>query len=244
MESQKQDTTINKTEDEGQNDFTDVTRYDITETCRNDTQNDTPEETFESDMMEERRQQETTESQCDIGRSINIIEDKPEYVVTEKTEGIYRRTISISSSYNDAKTRSPATATPLTFPSTQTNRNPFPTVSFLPSFYRTSFGCRFSTTSEPCRSKTRTRKACDDSRFARPMNDMRHTIEIKGNPCLLKTRAGAPVSPHPKIMSTDRGSQPRKMKTTKTFLWGPEGPQETKTVFELESHANRWRSLD
>ncbi|XDV48699.1 hypothetical protein PO909_018082 [Leuciscus waleckii] len=250
MESQKQDATINKTEDEGQNDFTDVIRYDITENCRNDTQNDPPEETFESDMMEERRQQdanrqqETTESH--IGRSFNIIEDKPEHVVTEKTEGIYRRTISISSSYKayDAKTRSPATATPLTFPSTQTNRNPFPSVSVLPSFYRTSFGYRFSSTSEPCRSKTRTRKACDDSRFARPMNDMRHTIEIKGNPCLLKTRAGAPVSPHPKIMSTDRGSQPRKMKTTKTFLWGPEGPQETKTVCELESHVNRWRSLD
>jgi len=73
---------------------------------------------------------------------------------------------------------------------------------------------------------------------------MRHTIEIKGNPCLLKTRTGAPGSPHPKIMSTDRGSQPNKMKTTKTFLWGPEGPQETKTVCELESIVNRWRSLD
>lgn len=229
-ESQKQDI-INKTEDERKNDFTDVTRNDITDTWLNDIQNDTPEETFE---IEERRQQDDNrqENQCNIDRSFNTIEDKQEYNITEKTEGIYRRTKSNRSSYKvyDAKTRYPATATALTFPSTLTNRNPSPPVSILPSFYGTSFGYRIRTTSEPCRSKTRSRKACDDNRFTRPMNDMRHTIEIKGNPCSLKTRAGAPVSPHPKIMSTDRGSQLHKMKTTKKFLWGPEGPQETKTM--------------
>ncbi|ROL49062.1 hypothetical protein DPX16_16677 [Anabarilius grahami] len=196
-----------------------------------DIQNDTPEETFE---IEEKRQQDDNrqKNQCNIDRSFNTIEDKQEYDITEKTEGIYRRTKSNRSSYKayDAKTRYPAPATALTFPSTLANRNPSPPVSILPSFYGTSFGYRIRTTSEPCRSKTRSGKACDDNRFTRPMNDMRHTIEIKGNPCSLKTRAGAPVSPHPKIMSTDRGSQPHKMKTTKKFLWGPEGPQETKTM--------------
>ncbi|XP_048067250.1 uncharacterized protein LOC125280629 isoform X2 [Megalobrama amblycephala] len=230
-ESQKQDITINKTEDDRKNDFTDVTRNDITDTWLIDIQNHTPEETFE---IEERRQQDDNrqENQCNIDRSFNTIEDKQEYDITEKTEGIYRRTKSNRSSYKacDAKTRYPATATALTFPSTLTNRNPSPPVSILPSFYGTSFGYRIRTTSEPCRSKTRSGKACDDNRFTRPMNDMRHTIEIKGNPCSLKTRARAPVSPHPKIMSTDRGSQPHKMKTTKKFLWGPEGPQGTKTM--------------
>ncbi|XP_016361169.1 uncharacterized protein LOC107703149 [Sinocyclocheilus anshuiensis] len=240
MESQKQDITINKTEDEGQNYFTDGIRYDITDTWQNDIQKDTPEETFETDMTEgkhpqditdDNRQHEIMGNQCDTDKSFNIIEDKQAYDITEKTEGtdgIYRRTRSNRSSHkaSDAKlivkTRYPATATALTFPS------PSPTLSVLPLFYGTSFGYRIRTTSEPCRSKTRTRKACDDdNRFTQPMNDMRHSIEIKGNPCLLQTRAGAPVSPHPKIMSTERGSQPHKMKPTKMFLWGPEGPRET-----------------
>ncbi|XP_016326683.1 uncharacterized protein LOC107676613, partial [Sinocyclocheilus anshuiensis] len=255
MESQKQDITVNKTADEGQNDSTDGMRYDNTDTW----ENDTPEETFENDMIDEKRPQEVTddnrqheiiENQCDIDRSFNIVEDKQEYDITEKTEGEYRRTKSNRSSYkaSDAKliikTRYPATATALMFPYTLMDRNPSPTLSVLPSFYGPSFGYRIRTTSEPCRSKTRARKACDDNRSTEPMNDMRHTIEIKGNPCLLKTRAGMPVSPHPKIMSPERGSQPRKIKTTKTFLWGPEGPLETKTVCELHSPVNRWRSVD
>lgn len=255
MESQKQDITVNKTADEGQNDFTDGMRYDITDTW----ENKTPEETFENDITEERRPQDVTddnrqheiiETQFDIDRSFNIVEDKQECDITEKTEGVYRRTKSNRSSYKASdpklivKTRYSATATALTFPSTLTDRNPSPTLSVLPSFYGTSFGYRIRTTSEPCRAKTRTRKACVDSRSTEPMNDMRHTIEIKGNPCLLKTRAGVPVSSHPKIMSTERGSQPRKIKTTKTFLWGSEGPLETKTVCMLHSPVNRWRSLD
>ncbi len=254
MESQKQDITVNKTADEGQNDFTDGMRYDITDTWENNTH----EETLENDITEERRLQDVTddkrqheiiETQCDIDRSFNIVEDKQEYDITEKTEGVYRRTTS-NSSYKASdpklivKTRYPATATALTFPSTLMDRNPSPSLSVLPSFYRTSFGYRIRTTSEPCRAKTRTRKACVDNRSTEPMNDMRHTIEIKGNPCLLKTRAGVPVSRNPKIMSTERGSQSRKIKTTKTFLWGSEGPLETGTVCTLHSPVNRWRSLD
>ncbi|KAI2661454.1 Tryptophan 2,3-dioxygenase [Labeo rohita] len=252
MESQKQDITLSKTEGEEQNDFTDGIRCDITDTWQNDIQKDTPE----NDMTEERppqdvtdddRQQETMENQCNIDRSFNIVDDKQEYDIIEKPEVIYRRNRS-SYKASDAKltvkTRYPATATALTFPSTPTHRNPSPTLSLLPSFYGTSFGYRVRTTSEPCRSKTRIRKACNDNRTTQPMTDMRHTIEIKGNPCIIQTRAGVPVSPHPKIMSTERGSQPHKIKTTKTFLWGPEGPQETKTVCELHSQVNRWRSLD
>ncbi len=147
MESQKQDITVNKTADEGQNDFTDGMRYDITDTW----ENNTPEETFENDMTEERRPQDVTddhrqheimENQCDIDRSFNIVEDKQEYDITEKTE--YRRTKSNRSSYKASdpklivKTRYPATATALTFPSTLTDRNPSPTLSVLPSFYGTS----------------------------------------------------------------------------------------------------------
>ncbi|XP_059379521.1 uncharacterized protein LOC132115138 isoform X1 [Carassius carassius] len=263
MESQKQDITINKTEDEGQNDFTDGIRYDITDNWQNDIQKDTPEDTFEADVTEgkrphditdDNRQHDITENQCDVDKSFNIIEDKQAYDLTEKTEGtdgIYRKSRSNRSSHkaSDArlmvKTRYPATATALTFPSPVTRGNPSPSLSVLPSFYGTSFGYRIRTTSEPCRSKTRTRKACDDdSRFTQPMNDMQHSIEIKGNPCLLQTRAGAPVSPQPKIMSTERGSQPRKMKISKMFLWGPEGPRETKTVCDLYSAVNRWRSQD
>ncbi|KAK2898856.1 hypothetical protein Q8A67_010274 [Cirrhinus molitorella] len=251
MESQKQDITISKTEGEEPNDFTDGIRCDITDTWQNGLQEDTPENEMATrrpqDVTDDDRQLEIMENQCDIDRSFNIVENKQENGITEKTEVMYKGN---KSSYRASdtklivKTRYPATATALTFPSTPMHRNPSPTLSVLPSFYGTSFGYRIRTTSEPCRSKTRTRKACDDNRITQPlMNDMRHAIEIKGNPCLFQTRTGVPVSPHPKIMSTERGSQLHKIKTTKTFLWGPEGPQETKTVCELHSHVNRnvWR---
>ncbi|XP_073767106.1 uncharacterized protein isoform X2 [Danio rerio] len=245
MESQKQDVTINKTQDERQTEFTDVTQYDITDTGLNDKQK--PEETFENDTMREIRQQDDNNQQemhCHIERFFNIVDDKQEYDITEKTEGIFRRTKSNRSSFSrlTSKTRYPATATALTFPSILTDRYPSPTVSLLPSFYGTSFGYRIRTMSE--NSKTRTRKPRDDNRLAQSTNDMRHSIEIKGNPCLLKTRAGLAVGPHPEIMSIERGSRTRKMKTTKTFLSGPKGPQETKTVCEQHSPENRWRGQD
>lgn len=219
MESQKQDVTINKTQDERQTDFTNATQYDITDSCLNDKQK--PEETFENDMMQEKRQQDDNNRQemhCDIQRSFNIIDDKQEYDITEKTEGMYRRTKSNRSSFSrlTSKTRYPSTATALTFPSILTDRYPSPTVSLLPSFYGTLLGYRIRTMSE--NSKTRSRKTRDDNRLAPPTNDMRHSIEIKGNPCLLKTRAGLAVGPRPEIMSSERGSRTRKMKTTKTFL--------------------------
>ncbi|KAL1269532.1 hypothetical protein QQF64_031821 [Cirrhinus molitorella] len=235
MESQKQDITISKTEGEEPNDFTDGIRCDITDTWQNGLQEDTPENEMATrrpqDVTDDDRQLEIMENQCDIDRSFNIVENKQENGITEKTEVIYKGN---KSSYKASdtklivKTRYPATATALTFPSTPSHRNPSPTLSILPSFYGTSFGYRIRTTSEPCRSKTRTRKACDDNRITQPlMNDMRHAIEIKGNPCLFQTRTGVPVSPHPKIMSTERDNF-IKSKPPRRFCRDQRGPKRLK----------------
>ncbi|KAI7797747.1 hypothetical protein IRJ41_019631 [Triplophysa rosa] len=260
-ESQNQDITVNKINEERQHDFTDGIQYDITNTSRHDISvGKTQEENFENDITEGKKSQSITDNevtqqnQCDItdvGESNNVPEDKEQNDTQEK-KNIHSRTLHTRrvSKTSDGKlmgkTRYPAPATALTFPYSLMDRNPSPTVSVLPSFYGTPFGCRIRkfNTPEHGSSKTRTRKVYNDIRFIKPTNDMRHAIETKGNRCLLQTKADAVISPRPKIMSTERGVPPHKMKTTKTFLWGPEGPQETKTVCELQSPVNRWRSSD
>ncbi|XP_051950689.1 uncharacterized protein LOC127621222 [Xyrauchen texanus] len=204
------------------------------------------EDTNPQNIMDDNRQHEVIEDNSmqgnqhninDADRSYNITEDKQYHDIirtrlTSYNRSAYLRVDKTSDGKLVGKTHYPATATSLTFPSTLIVRNPSPTISVLPLFYGTSFGYRIRTfnTYKPCHSIIRTRNVCNDNRFSSPMKDMRHIIEIKGNPCLLKTKAEAVISPHPKIISTVRGAQTHKIKTTKTFLWGPEGLQEAKTA--------------
>nr|XP_055024618.1 uncharacterized protein LOC129414586 [Misgurnus anguillicaudatus]XP_055024619.1 uncharacterized protein LOC129414586 [Misgurnus anguillicaudatus] len=249
-----------------QYDVTDARRPNNPQPGMTDTQHETPEENFENDIIDGKSERITDDNiqheitdnsiaqinQCDI---IDVGESYTEDG-QPKTNNTYKRTRSnihnrttylrVNNTSNGKlidKTRYPAPATALTFPySTMMDRNPSSTVSVLPSFYGISFGIKTFNTSEPRSSKTRSRKVYNDIRFMRPMHDVRHIIETKGNSCSLQTKAGGVISPRPKIMSTERRTPPHKIKTTKTFLWGPDGPQETKTVCELQSHLNRWRS--
>lgn len=265
--SQNEDITDNKINEERQHYFTDGIQYDITDTSWHDISvGKTQKENFENDITEGKKTQSITDNevtedritqqnQCDItdvGESNNVPEDREQNDQHEKMT-IHsstrptlhtRRVNKTSDGKLMGKTRYPAPSTALTFPYSLMDRNASPTVSVLPSFYGTPFGYRIRkfNTPESGSSKTRTRKVYNDIRFIKPTNDMRHTIETKGNRCLLQTKAEVVISPRPKIMSTERGVPPHKIKTTKTFLWGPEGPQETKTVCELQSPVNRWRS--
>ncbi|XP_065104025.1 uncharacterized protein [Paramisgurnus dabryanus] len=231
-----------------------------------DTQHESPKENFENDIIEgksegitdDNRKHEVADNsiaqvnQCDItdvGESYTEDgQQKSSNTYKRTRSNIHNRTaylrVNTSNSKLTDKTRYPAPATALTFSYSLMDRNPCPTVSVLPSFYGISFGFGIKTfnTSEPRSSKTRTRKVYNDIRFMRPMDDVQNIIETKGNSFSLQTKAGGVISPRPKIMSTERRTPPHKIKTTKTFLWGPDGPQETKTVCELQSHLNRWRS--
>lgn len=266
--SQNQGIAVNKINEERQSDFTDGIQYDITDASRHaiavgKTQPGVQEENFENDIAEGKKSQSITDDNTqredtedgntqenqrditDVSESYNVPKnDEKKNIYSRST--IPRRVNKTSDGKLMGKTRYPASATALTFPYSLMDRNPSPTVSVLPSFYGTPFGYRIRTFNTPqhCGSKTRTRKVCNDIRFIKPTNDMRHAMETKGNPCLLQTKTKAVISPRPKIMSTERGVPLHKMKTTKTFLWGPEGPQETKTVCELQSPVNRWRISD
>ncbi|XP_056585895.1 uncharacterized protein LOC130407193 [Triplophysa dalaica] len=268
-QSQNEDITDNKINEERQHYFTDGIQYDITDTSWHDISvGKTQEKNFENDITEGKKPQSITDNevtedritqqiQCDItdvGESNNVPEDREQNDKQEK-KNVHSRTRPTLhtrrvNKTSDGKlmgnTRYPAPSTALTFPYSLMDRNPSPTVSVLPSFYGTPFGYRIRkfNTPESGSSKTRTRKVYNDIRFIKPTNDMRHAIETKGNRCLLQTKAEVVISPRPKIMSTERGVPPHKIKTIKTFLWGPEGPQETKTVCELQSPVNRWRSSD
>lgn len=232
------------------------TQYDITDISRHDisvgkTQEENATEGKKSQSITDNEvTEDTQQNPCgDVGESNNVPADREPNDTQEKKNRPTLHTRRVNKTSDGklmGKTRYPAPATALTFPYSLTDRNPSPTVSVLPSFYGTPFGYRIRTfnTPEANSSKTRTRKAYSDIRFIKPANDMRHAIETKGNPCLLQTKAEAVITPRPKIMSAER-VPPHKIKTTKTFLWGPEGPQETKTVCELQSPAvNRWRSSD
>lgn len=122
--------------------------------------------------------------------------------------------------------RRPLPAPALSFPATlaRTDSSSSPPCE-LPSFYGSSFGRRVRAphAPEPHRAKT---GVCFDKRGVKPV-------------------PRGITAPRPKITSPEwRESLPRKTKTTKTFVWGPRGPQETKCVCELRARTSAWRRVD
>ncbi|XP_037391898.1 uncharacterized protein LOC119262781 [Pygocentrus nattereri] len=125
----------------------------------------------------------------------------------------------------------------IVFPSPFTHTHSSPSLHMLPSFYGTSFGYRLRMlhTPQPHRAKTWTTRVSLDKRAIKSMKELPESKETKGN--VSKMEARRITGPRPKIMSSEWGAPACKMKTTKTFVWGPRGPQETKSVCEL--HTNR-----
>lgn len=130
----------------------------------------------------------------------------------------------------------------LSFPGTLAHTHSSPLPRVVPSFYGSSFGRRIRTL--PVH-QTRPTGVGYDKRAIKPATERPPSLDRKGSRHVLKTEPRAIIGP--KIMSSEWwgwGSLPRKMKTIKTFMWGPQGPQETKSVCELHTRTNRWRGLD
>ncbi|XP_072538733.1 uncharacterized protein [Salminus brasiliensis] len=129
----------------------------------------------------------------------------------------------------------------ISFPSPFTHTYSSPLPHTLPSFYGTPFGYSLRTlhTPQPHRAKTRTTSVSLDKRVIKNVKELPQSRETKGSRHVSKMEARRTTGPHPKIMSSEWGAPPCKTKTTKTFVWGPWGPQETKIVCELRTHATR-----
>ncbi|KAI4884243.1 hypothetical protein NFI96_001387 [Prochilodus magdalenae] len=113
------------------------------------------------------------------------------------------------------------------FPSPFTHTHSSPLPHMLPSFYGTSFGYRLRTL-QPLRAKTWTTRVSSDKGAVKSTKELLPRGKgAKGN--ISEMAAGGITGPRPKIMSSEWGAPACKMKTTKTFVWGPRGPQETKT---------------
>ncbi|XP_062854262.1 uncharacterized protein LOC134317492 [Trichomycterus rosablanca] len=128
--------------------------------------------------------------------------------------------------------RQTLTASALLFPCKYKNTPSSPSPCVLPSFYGSSFGVRTPRTPERHRVKLRPTRVGSDNTALKPMTE--------SPPCSERGARGS----RPEIMSHERGSVSRKTKTTKTFVWGPEGLQETKCVCELRARMNRCRGSD
>ncbi|KAG9270525.1 hypothetical protein AMEX_G15481 [Astyanax mexicanus] len=129
----------------------------------------------------------------------------------------------------------------ISFPCLYTHTYSSPLPHTLPSFYGTHFGYRLRTlhTPQPHRAKTWTTSISSDKRLIKTVKELPQSKETKGNHHVSTMETRGTTGPHPKIMSSEWGAPPCKTKTTKTFVWGPWGPQETKSVCELHTQANR-----
>lgn len=115
---------------------------------------------------------------------------------------------------------------------------PARTHSELPPFYGSSFGHCVRT---PCMPERRRAKTGG----IKPASERPMSLGRTGSRHILKTEPRGMTGPRPKLTSPDWwGSLPRKTKTTKTFVWGPWGPQETKSVCELHTRTSKWKGLD
>lgn len=115
---------------------------------------------------------------------------------------------------------------------------PARTHSELPSFYGSSSGHCVRTPCTPGRRRAK-------NGGIKPASERPMSLDRRGGRHILKTEPRRMTGPHPKLTSPDWwGSLPRKTKTTKTFVWGPWGPQETKSVCELHTRTSKWKGLD
>ncbi|XP_017322957.1 uncharacterized protein LOC108265299 isoform X4 [Ictalurus punctatus] len=131
----------------------------------------------------------------------------------------------------------------LSFPGTLARARSSPSPCVLPSFYGPPFGRRARTPRTPeCH---RADGVSFDKRSVKPAPERPPSLDRRGSRHILKTEPRGTTGLCPKIMSSECwGCLSRKTKTTKTFVWGPRGPQETKSVCELHTRTNRWRGLD
>lgn len=166
--------------------------------------------------------------------------DVPQRVTEEKQKAPDTKLKRGPAQGRDSETKSmrrpilPAPA--LSFPGTLARTHSSPSPCVLPSFYSSSFGHRIRAPRTPERHRAKTRGGFDK----RGANERPASLERRGT-----SRHVTPNAPRSKIPSPDWwGSRSQKTKTTKTFMWGPQGPQETKSVCELQTRSNRWRGLD
>ncbi|KAG7331989.1 hypothetical protein KOW79_003823 [Hemibagrus wyckioides] len=132
----------------------------------------------------------------------------------------------------------------LSIPGTIARTRSSPTPCVLPPFYGSSFGRQIRTphTSERHRARTHPVRS-----FSFDKRAIKHppSLDRTGNRGVFKTEPRGITGSRPKITSCERwGPLPHKTKTTKTFVWGPRGPQESKSVCELHARTNRWRGAD
>ncbi|KAF7694863.1 hypothetical protein HF521_006586 [Silurus meridionalis] len=144
----------------------------------------------------------------------------------------------------------------------ETNRKRIPTLpapaslvpgthsSHLPSilsFYGSSIGRCVRTPRPPERRRAKAQHDPVDKKAVKPATETPPSLDRRGNQNILKTEPRGTTAPRPKITISEWCCEPllsRKTKTTKTFVWGPRGPQETKSVCELHTRSNRWRGSD
>ncbi|KAI5622150.1 actin related protein 2/3 complex, subunit 5-like, a [Silurus asotus] len=117
--------------------------------------------------------------------------------------------------------------------------------SHLPSilsFYGSSIAHRVRTPRPPERRRAKAQHDPVDKRAVKPATETPPSLDRRGNQNILKTEPRGTTAPRPKITISEWCCGPllsRKTKTTKTFVWGPRGPQETKSVCELHTRSNR-----
>ncbi|XP_027035215.2 uncharacterized protein LOC113663934 isoform X1 [Tachysurus fulvidraco] len=147
------------------------------------------------------------------------------------------------------RTRRPTLpASALFIPGTLGRTRSSPSSCMLPPFYGSSFGHSIRTPHTPERHRAKTHLAGSfsfDKRAIKSVTQKPPSWDSTGNRLVFKTEPRGITGPRPKILSCERwGPLPRKTKTTKTFVWGPRGPQESKSVCELHARTNRWRGED
>lgn len=168
----------------------------------------------------------------------HVLEERQEASATKLKSGAAR----VKNSETKSTRRLTLPAPALSFPGTLARTHSLPSPRVVPSFYSSSFGRHIRTPPIP---KTRPTGVGFDKRAIKPATERPPNLDRKGSWHVLKMEPRGIIGPRPKIMSSEWwGSLPRKIKTTKTFVWGPRGPQETKSVCELHARTNRWRGLD
>ncbi|GAA6070897.1 uncharacterized protein LOC113663934 isoform X1 [Tachysurus ichikawai] len=147
------------------------------------------------------------------------------------------------------RTRRPTLpASALFIPGTLARTRSSPSPCMPPPYYGSSFGHSIRTPHTPERHRAKTHLTGSfsfDKRAIKPVTQKPPSWDRTGNRHVFKTEPRGITGPRPKILSCERwGPLPRKTKTTKTFVWGPRGPQESKSVCELHARTNRWRGED
>ena len=128
----------------------------------------------------------------------------------------------------------------LVYPRTETNKRA--STCFLPSFYTTWSGyqARACGVRQAVWPLTNPPRVTRTARLWTTKDTPQGTISSSATSRLqCSRREGVPAGPQLGVRAT--GVDPvSKTKTTKTLVWGPQGPQEIKRVWVLQAHNSRW----